>query len=327
MSWSCLASRRLAAGIRGLLGSRSQDTGYQIYARRKSYAAGVRRGRYGCGVADAGVVRVVLLDADDGTEVASMQMPAGQLPASLQPGTELYVDDGIWEITRAEPADVAYAVASGKLAIWARRIELVTSTGILFSTPTICEVLAPTDPTASTTGLWLLHEDDWRQIEWIHRSLIDIVTAEIQQVRRVHRDHTHPGAPIVGYSACHGRRQPVAPLAGTVQASAWHRLLPAPAHRFEGLGYHDWPGAVRNGFASSLDGFVIYGVTGRDQLIVLGIAIDPSASTPATADGFGESIAGAMDTLDLVLVDWPRAEVIGPEHVRQYLSSQTARAD
>jgi hypothetical protein len=36
-------------------------------------------------VADAGVVRVVLLDADNGTEVASMQMPAGQLPASLQP--------------------------------------------------------------------------------------------------------------------------------------------------------------------------------------------------------------------------------------------------
>jgi hypothetical protein len=275
-----------------------------------------------CDVTDAGTVRIILVDHDRGSELASTDLPGAQLPASLEPGMTLYVEDQIWEITRAEPSGVAAAIAAGKVTVWARRIELVTSpsTQWLFSVPTICEELAPTDPNASTTDLWLLSEDDWRQIEWIHRSLIDIVTAEIRQVRGVRHDHTHPSGGVIGYSAIHGRRQPVAPLAGLVKPSTWRSLLPAPSHIFQGLGYHDGSGAVAGGFASSFDRFVVYGVTKDDNLNVLGLDIDVRSPTPIAADGFGESVAHAMSTLDLILVDWCRAEIIEPDQVGQQLA-------
>jgi len=60
---------------------------------------------------------------------------------------------------------------------------------ILFSLPTICDVAPPTIPNASKdNGSSLrLHEDDWRQIEFIAASSLPQVDREIAEIERFKR--------------------------------------------------------------------------------------------------------------------------------------------
>ena len=116
-----------------------------------------------------------------------------------------------WEVVRAEPMSRAEYAKSCRLTIVMRKIEVarVPSKDILFSLPTINDALPGIAPGSTKLGMSALelHEDDWRQVEFVARELGDVVAGELTQIRRILGARTGPG-----FREIHVRKQPTSPL-------------------------------------------------------------------------------------------------------------------
>jgi hypothetical protein len=238
-------------------------------------------------------VIVVFVDAASGTPFGRTELPADRLPDALGPGQRLHLDDDEWEIVGARPATATEAVAAGELTLTLRRPVVMTSPGnILYSLPTIANLLPVTDPTAPSAGRLELHEDEWRQIEYVDRALRSMVERELAWVRRIHAEHR--SGP--GFTSLHLRDEPARPLDGY----AVRALLPAGGRAYPGFGFREVPGLVADGFAVEFPGTIVYGT--RD---VLAMRERPDATLmPA--------LTAMARAWDLMLVDWCRAEIVEP---------------
>src|SRR6516164_1245381 len=129
------------------------------------------------------VVHLQCFDAATGQMFSQSHMPIAKLPRSFEAQTTMHRPDGDWEVVSARPMTAEEALASGKLVLVLRKIETesVDPKDMLFSLATICDGPLPVIGEGSSkldADVIELHEDDWRQIEWISAMFRDVIDRE-----------------------------------------------------------------------------------------------------------------------------------------------------
>jgi hypothetical protein len=250
------------------------------------------------------MVHVVFVDAADGREVARSDLAPHQLPAGFDAGTTVTIRDTTWSVEQAEPARTEHVAPDGELRLTVRRVELVNPRDILFSLPTICGSWPEVDRSASIDGCFALHEDDWRQVEFVDGALADAVRAELAAVRRVPRRGP-------GFTEIHVRDDRIPPMAAARQRAVVDRL-PGPRRDYAGLAIGGL--AVPGSFAFTTGALVFYGLAAG----VLGAHHTGEPADPQLA----AAVRAAMSSADAMLVDWCGARLVGPDDVPGYLSGR-----
>jgi hypothetical protein len=259
----------------------------------------------------APVVQVSFIDADSGECFAQSDVPADRLPESFEARTTVNLGGQDWEVTAAEPMTRAECQTTGRLRLTLRRIQVVTNIPadqLLYSLPTICDAIPPTAPGTTKIGrrVLQLHEDDWRQIELVSRSLLAEVRAGLARIERIFAvARTPEGA----FRDLHLRTEVAAPLEGCRLAVAEIRTAFGPsAVVYEGLGYRDAAGLVDGGFAlRTAAGMEVYGQEHDGVATALSLLLH-GAGPGITEDA--PALTELMRGHDLCLVDWCAVQVI-----------------
>ncbi|GIG91479.1 hypothetical protein [Plantactinospora endophytica] len=271
------------------------------------------------------LVRVVFLDADTGAQLGRSELPLGQLPESFQPATTLELAGATWSVERAEPPTAAQFAATGTLTLTLRRVESAPPGDILYSLPTLCASLPAVAPTPAGADRLELHEDDWRQVEFVSADLGDEVQAELREVRRSFEQHARRDEQgrVQGFQNIHVRSNPVNPLSRPVSRTGLLDLLPPDARSRGGIGFRGQRGIVPSSFAVTVGRVLLYGLADGDALAVLALRAEPGPAAEPQP-GLVAALERVMHEADLLLVDWCRVALVGPASVGDYLAATGA---
>jgi len=271
---------------------------------------------------EADVVEVVFLDADTNEMIGRSVLPAEQLPDSFEPDTTVQIGDSTWSVERAEPPTAARFRPARKLTLSLRRVHLVPARDILYSLPTICDLLPSVGDARHDDGRFEMLEDDWRQVEMAHADLTDVVEAQLRAIRAIYDEHTHRGEDgrAYGFDAIHVRSEPTDPLPEPVSLRRLLSLLPPTDLALSGVGFRGQAGVVPGSFAVTVAPVVLYGLADDDTVKVLGLYTEPGPASDRTAE-LVASLQQVMRSFDLVLVDWCRCAIVDAAALGDYLSA------
>jgi hypothetical protein len=273
-------------------------------------------------VDDEDVVQVLFIDAADGSEIGRSELFVDQLPDSFATSTTVDLNGTTWLVERADPPDATQFRAAGQLVLMLRRTDLMPPGDILYSLPTICDVLPSAAPAELGADLFEVHEDDWRQAEMVSADLRDVVDAELRAIRAIHQDHARRDAAghLTGFEAIHVRTRPARPLPTPLPRQRMLSLLPPADCQYAGVTFTGSAGAVAGSFAVAVGPVSLYGLADGDAVHVLCVRADPTPATELPPDlirGLGQ----IMQEFDVSIVDWPRCSIIEPATLRDYLSA------
>lgn len=264
------------------------------------------------------VVEVVFVDGATGSEIGRSELPREQVPASFETDTTVHIGDAEWLVDRADPAGPAEVAAARTLVLTLRRIERVPPRDILYSLPTICDVLPATAAGAAADCLEI-HEDDWRQVEMISASLREVALAELRAIGAIRETHARRTADgrLTGFDAIHVRVQPSRPLAVPLPRHQLLAMLPPADHEYGGVAFAGTPGAADGSFAAAFGPVQLYGLADGDaiQILCLRGPVPPPGPRPDLISGLQD----VMRAFSIVLVDWCRCSIIEPASLGSYL--------
>jgi hypothetical protein len=235
-------------------------------------------------------IQVTFIDAADDHQIGVSLMPPSQIPKSFAPDTKIEIMGTNWHVESADPQDRAGYVATGELRLVLRALKVMDPQEILFSLPTINDELPPMNTSTVPAGL-TLHEDDWRQQEFVAREFLGKVKAEIADVEAVRSQQVGDGFPRI-----HVRSRIPNPLGSAAISVADVAGLaggvPREALALGGRG-------VAGGFAFASSDGAIYGREVGGRVVVAAQKGSPSA----------QPMIAFARRHGLILVDWVRCEI------------------
>mgnify|MGYP001203512719 CR=1 FL=1 len=187
-------------------------------------------------------------------------------------------------------------------------VEWIDPSRMLYSLCTICDRL----PGGVQRRFWqrplAIHEDDWRQFEFVSAAFRAVVEAEleaIQVVRRgVHRDAS--GNPV-GFRECHVRHEIESPLAHSTVSMTEVQAAFRVKRKYRGLSIPPYLPLVRDGFAYETDsGLLVYGCASGG--FVSELCLGPWSDSRPDAK-VCDQIASLLQSRRLLLVHWPAGVV------------------
>jgi hypothetical protein len=268
-------------------------------------------------------IRVKFFDVESGQQFAESDIPAPQLPESFEASTTLHIGDQDWSVEEARPMTAWEFLQSGELILILRKvkIETIDPKKILYSLPSINDHLPTIREGSSKLGHDVLeiHEDDWRQREWVAARYIDDASAELDEIARIH-EHERKGP---AFKTLHVRSRIVQPLDDAEVSTDHVRDMAGPrAVWLDGFGFPGVAGIVSDSFAVRM----------LSSIEILGIATDGRVRVACLANTRVNNL-GAEDVRSLVrfaaerellLVDWCRMAVIqpSPEEYASYFCTE-----
>jgi len=251
-------------------------------------------------------VQMTVINADDGQFIAKSALRPEDIPERFDLETTIHLGDQEFHVVEADPIDRERYTKSGKLTLKVRKVEYISPQEILFSLPTICNEIGAIVP-ADTIGKRILqmHEDDWRQIELISKSLSAKIEGELSSIEEIYREKRV----AEGFKALHVRKEIKEPLTSCNLTLTELKLKLEFTTVFDGIGYYTFggpaeSGLVKNGFAfEGAAGLIVYGLVLNDVCTTIGIT-GSNVTDPEQAAG---GMARLLANFELVLVDWCRA--------------------
>ncbi|QRN93872.1 hypothetical protein JRI60_32545 [Archangium violaceum] len=269
-------------------------------------------------------IQVQFIDANTGQSLGETEMPADKLPPSFDDVAALQIDDKPYEVVSAEPRTAAEYRQTGTVRLMLRAKSLPTAVNprdILFSLPTLCDALPALDEGSTKQGLNVLelHEDDWRQIEFVALTLESSVETDLRAVAQIHKKHFKDS----GFDAIHVRKAVASPLEGTwLTLDDLRSTLGPAATWFDGLAFQGATGLIAGGFAVKLaSGLTLYGTQRGGRISVLALR---SRDGTTDVEGDARLLASIASRSQLLLIDWCRVEQLPPvaQHIRDWLSGR-----
>jgi hypothetical protein len=276
-------------------------------------------------VAQDVAVTVIFVDGADGKEVGRTKLPPDQLPETFNAETTVDISGTTWLVERAEPESAAQWRVSRTLTLTLRRggFPTVPARDILFSLPSICDVLPSVAGSRSGADALEIHEDDWRQVELVADTLGDVIQTELRAIRSIYQEHgrrADDGGSIIAFDSIHVRSQPVRPLPDPLPARRLLSMLPQPTRQCAGVAFRGTTGLAVGSFAVGYGPVSLYGLADGDAIHVL--CLDVQSIADAAPPGLIPGLQEAMKAFGLALVDWCRCSVAGPAAVAAYLTRQ-----
>ncbi|WP_257456404.1 hypothetical protein [Archangium lipolyticum] len=269
-------------------------------------------------------IQVRFIDANTGQSLGETAMPADKLPPSFDDVAALQIDDKSYEVVSAEPRTAAEFRETGTVRLMLRAKSLpatVNPRDILYSLPTLCDPIPAMEEGSTKQGLNVLelHEDDWRQIEFVALTLESSAEIDLRAVARIHNKH-FKGA---GFDAIHIRKAVPSPLEGTwLTLDELRSTLGPSASWFDGLSFQGAPGLIAGGFAVKLaSGLMLYGTQRGGRISVLALR---GRESTTDVEGDARLLASIATRSQLLLIDWCRVEQLPPvaQHIRDWLSGR-----
>lgn len=174
-------------------------------------------------------------------------------------------------------------------------VRTINPNDVLFSLPTLCDPGPAVDAAPAPSGARTLHEDDWRQVEFVARTNLAHIHQELARLSAFKQEHRRGG----GFTQVYVRKEHPTPFAAVRMQSK--RLPSLPTSGLAIRGGPPWGGTVRGGFALSDTGdWFIYGQ--RTDGHVVHLAVSPGGSVPS--EQFAQELSRIAQSTGLLLVDW-----------------------
>ena len=181
-------------------------------------------------------------------------------------------------------------------------VHMADPKDILFSLPTLCDPAPAVDPTPPSAGHRTLHEDDWRQIEFVTHTNLEHIRKELASLIAFKQEHRRGP----GWTQVYMRSEHPAALSTAVLRFSSLPSLPASALTI-GSG-PPWGGTVVGGFALTDAGdWFIYGQRSDDGHIIQ-LAVSPGRSI--ASEKFASALSEIAKGADLLLVDWYASSLV-----------------
>jgi hypothetical protein len=176
--------------------------------------------------------------------------------------------------------------------------ETVGINDLWFSVPTVSNEFPQTlSSEDDTEDILNIHEDDWRQIEFLNTSALSEAKNEIQHIKAIFDTDSKKGDGYVLFKRCHVRNQIGDPKLAIDFLALKNLLNPTTTNKLSING-----SIVRNGFSFTTTSTVYYGLAVNDTVTTLCIA----QWSESTID----EILSIVRTLDLIFVNWYQGEII-----------------
>jgi hypothetical protein len=228
---------------------------------------------------------------------AVSKVPIAQLPATFELATTLDIAEKKWTVLHAQPKQKIDFQKTGRLRVILRPIALVNPKDILFSLPTINDRMCALRKAESLDGFLMIHEDDWRQIEFISESLVGDIGSEMDGIRKIFESKRKAS----GFTEMHIRKVIETPMAKSGISYQGLKQLFRISIDYNGFGVGQ--AAADRGFAfETKEGLQFYGVRDREGNI--------EALCLRHADGVAETCRDLMKDFHLVCVNWCRMQII-----------------
>lgn len=285
-------------------------------------------------------IHVRFVEAGSGRVLTETNLPAESLPETFVLGkTALTIRSQLWTVVQADPVTRDGFLQTGQLTLTLEQpatqtpapVTNIPAKDILYPMPTICDAIPETGAPGDNEGTgYLLHEDDWRQVELVSAQYERAIDAEMADIEAIVRDHSVKIDEGRAYKQIFIRQRIKAPIASPVPMSDIKAALPENSWTFGGVGFEkSAPAAgsgalIPNSFAFDLRVCVIYGQMVDGAAAVFGLKFGAGA--------YGDSavVAAFLDRLisahSLVLVDWYWRRKIGggASAINSYLQKKIA---
>jgi hypothetical protein len=283
-------------------------------------------------------IEVVCIDAEGGRAFERTRLGLDALLQQLASPTTFFIHGELWDVQAVDPSTRAQLAEHASARLTLRRQESIAAAApvkdLRLSMSSLCNALPPTtsQPTLMRAPYLKLHEDVWRDVEFVADSAQAAITHNFNAIAAVLAEAAKKRT--AGFGRCVVRTEPAAPLDGVSirvdelaivlgqNADAAHPLVidgPPPGR--------DIPnGLVLGGFAFDTGGGThVYGRAVQNQIIELGVHraddIVPEARRAAPA------LSALMRTHALTLVDWrARAQLRTTEQITTWLSPRQSPA-
>jgi hypothetical protein len=271
-------------------------------------------------------IRVQFVDVTKRVAFAPCTFAADRLPASFEAHTVMHTASGDWEVLEARPITAAEFRRTGKLTLIVRKVEKTVLDSVddaLFSLPTIAnEMPGPQEGSTKLNKNTLeLHEDDWRQVEWVAASQWPSIEAEFAAIRDIYEHHRIES----GFKEIHVRERLPAPLStATISFQDFLAIAGPHATRFDGISWSGLAGITADSFAFKLlSSIEIYGISRGSS--VSAAAFQNTRTNNVATDDF-QNLATFAARHNLLLVDWCRTQIIEPDisQYRQYFLERSS---
>lgn len=192
----------------------------------------------------------------------------------------------------------------------------VNPNDVLFSTPTLNDALpVASDDPVPRVGCYEMHEDNWRQFEFVSPSFAAAIADEVAAIDRIWKEESVPlQAMGTAFRSVHVRKRIPKPLEIPMSTADFEKLLGSKVSPMTLMGYDK---TLRGVHAVQLKKVIIYAAFQGEKLTTLGIeALDRFAITGGAANRLEQFIIKH----DLRLVHWPsRTQFKTPEAAMMYL--------
>lgn len=246
------------------------------------------------------MIHVQFVDEQTGQIVAETYAPLSTLPQSFEAETHLELGGQHWDVVAADPVTADLFARSGTLALTLRRVHVTQrdATDILYSLPTICDVIPPI--AQGTTKLhkrvFELHEDEWRQIEFIPSSFNAEIQEEMKAIRYIYETATVGP----GFRALHLRQRIPTPL--SLPMPLVLSAFPDP-QLYDGIAYERIAGLIDAGFGFDSARTILFGEQRHAFVTTLCLARSHAMNHE---EAWTERVKAWMTHHELLLVDWCR---------------------
>lgn len=254
-------------------------------------------------------VHVEFINGNDQSIIAVSDMRPEQLPETFAVNTTLDMANKKWAVDSADPVNKFEFVKTGKLRVVLSPITIGVPGDILFSLATISDDIGNVQgDTLPSDRILALHEDDWRQIEFVSQKFAVEIDKECEDIRRIYSVEKVAS----GFKKVHIRKRIADPLQAINLTSTELESKIKPVRKYDGIGFQKTRGTITGGFAWEIPGgLIIWGVSDAGgnvtRLCLLG----------RPAAGSGALVAGPLTALArehaLNLVDWCRAAAVKPD--------------
>jgi len=244
-------------------------------------------------------IRVVFVNAASGQPFSVSEVALDELPDVFDTESEIAIADTRYEIVEAQPAFKRDFAATGAVTLTLRRLELADPDKILFSLPSIDTTTPkPGDTECPPRKRLTIHEDDWRQIEFISMSHLPGIRSEMSAVERVYQE-CRQGA---GFRRIHVREEIGAPLFDTLLDLRKARKELGDRKMLKGFSLGDNRRLAADSFAFETDlGMTFFGLATNHTATVLCCSVH---TPPQDPDEAAKRIAAFTARHRLVYVDW-----------------------
>jgi hypothetical protein len=151
-------------------------------------------------------IKVQFIDNLNGETIGISEMKADQLPKTFSVPTTMHIQGNDWDVEEAIPENSIDFVKTRSLVLKMRKIEKIKTNDLWYSLPTISNEFPQTIAKTEQTDFDVqIHEDDYRQNEFLNLNAQPLIEKEILGIKDIWENHSKKSDKYTLFKNCHVR--------------------------------------------------------------------------------------------------------------------------